>query len=286
MMAHNEEAAMSGFTPLVRRFTFNAWMVAGFTPITRGSKLDFAINRAGGMKGHVLNLTLRGRGKISTPKGSFVCQPGEILLFPAGVPHHYSRDEESEEWDHLWIYFIPRTYWMMWLNWKHCADRIGRLTLTAASEADAMRARFLEVIRLSVSAEPLAEALAMNAVEKIVLECYRAQPDLHQPVIDPRIKSLCQYLNEQMAQETSIEQLARKACLSPSRLAHLFKEETGLTIFAWREKQRVARACELLQKTSFSITHVALTVGYNDPLYFSRIFRNHMGVSPRGYRKN
>ncbi len=34
--------------------------------------------------------------------------PGnDLLLFPPGVPHHYGRDEHSEYWDHLWIYFIP-----------------------------------------------------------------------------------------------------------------------------------------------------------------------------------
>lgn len=284
-MAQVEETGMVDFSPLVRRFTFNAWMVAGFTPITRGSKLDFFIHRAGGMKGVILNLTLRGSGKIYTSKGSFQCQPGEVLLFPAGVPHHYGRDEQSEYWDHLWIYFIPRTYWLEWLQWNQCVEGIGRLVLTAPEEAEEMRSRFMEAIQLSVSDEPLAEALAMNAVEKVILECFRAQPDFRQPRIDPRIKKLCQFLNEHMTQETHIDQLARLACLSPSRLAHLFKKETGQTISAWREKQRVARACELLQKTNFAITQVALTVGYNDPLYFSRIFRHHMGVSPREYRK-
>ncbi|MCU5771628.1 arabinose operon transcriptional regulator AraC [Erwiniaceae bacterium BAC15a-03b] len=284
-MAQLEEAGILNFTPLFRRFTFNAWMVAGFTPISRGSKLDFYINRASGMKGHILNLTLRGQGKIYTPKGSFICQPGELLHFPAGVPHYYGRDEQSEFWDHLWIYFIPRTYWLEWLQWNQSVETIGRLALSSASGLEQMQARFMEVIQLSFSDEPLAEALAMNAVERVILECYRAQPDLHPSRIDPRIARLCQFLNEHMAEETTVEQLSRRACLSPSRLAHLFKEETGQTIFAWREKQRIARACELLQKTSFAITHVALTVGYNDPLYFSRLFRNHMGISPRTYRK-
>lgn len=38
------------FSPLMKTFTFNAWVVAGFTPITRGSKLDYYINRPQGMK--------------------------------------------------------------------------------------------------------------------------------------------------------------------------------------------------------------------------------------------
>ena len=49
------------FSPLMKTFTFNAWVVAGFTPITRGSKLDYYINRPQGMKGYIINLTLRGQ---------------------------------------------------------------------------------------------------------------------------------------------------------------------------------------------------------------------------------
>ena len=40
----------------MKTFTFNAWVVAGFTPITRGSTLDYYINRPQGMKGYILSL--------------------------------------------------------------------------------------------------------------------------------------------------------------------------------------------------------------------------------------
>jgi AraC family transcriptional regulator of arabinose operon len=51
------------FSPLMKTFTFNAWVVAGFTPISRGSKLDYYINRPQGMKGYIINLTLRGQAR-------------------------------------------------------------------------------------------------------------------------------------------------------------------------------------------------------------------------------
>lgn len=55
------------FSPLMKTFTFNAWVVAGFTPITRGSKLDYYINRPQGMKGYIINLTLRGQARAKAP---------------------------------------------------------------------------------------------------------------------------------------------------------------------------------------------------------------------------
>lgn len=95
------------FSPLMKTFTFNARVVAGFTPITRGSTLDYYINRPQGMKGYIINLTLRGRARAKAGDGFLLCRENDLLLFPPGVPHHYGRDEHSEYWDHLWIYFIP-----------------------------------------------------------------------------------------------------------------------------------------------------------------------------------
>ncbi len=63
------------FSPLMKTFTFNAWVVAGFTPITRGSTLDYYINRPQGMKGYIINLTLRGRRRAmaSFCAGKTIC---------------------------------------------------------------------------------------------------------------------------------------------------------------------------------------------------------------------
>jgi AraC family transcriptional regulator of arabinose operon len=76
------------FSPLMKTFTFNAWVVAGFTPITRGSKLDYYINRPQGMKGYIINLTLRGQARAKAGDGFPLCRKRSAAL-PPGVPHHY-----------------------------------------------------------------------------------------------------------------------------------------------------------------------------------------------------
>lgn len=70
------------FSPLMKTFTFNAWVVAGFTPITRGSKLDYYINRPQGMKGYIINLTLRGQARAKAGDGFLLCRENDLLLFP------------------------------------------------------------------------------------------------------------------------------------------------------------------------------------------------------------
>lgn len=279
------EADLINFSPLVKSFTFNAFMVSGFTPISPGSKLDFFIHRARGMKGYMLNLTLKGEGVIRHAKGEFHCQQNEMLLFPPAVIHHYGRAKESPAWDHLWIYFIPRPYWSDWLRWDRNEGQIGRMQLIDSADCQQMAGMFKDVIHWNAASEPLSEAMAMNTLERIILQLFQRQPACNHHNRDPRIQTVCHYLNEHLAEDTRIEELARMTFLSPSRLTHIFRKEMGKTIYGWREQQRISRACDLLQQTQLSVTQIARAVGYDDPLYFSRIFSQHHPFSPREYRK-
>ena len=273
------------FSPLIKTFTFNAWIVSGFTPISRGSALDYYINRPQGMKGYIINLTLRGQGRAKVGDSSLVYRENELLLFPPGVPHHYGRNEHSEHWDHLWIYFIPRPYWVDWLKWDENTLGIGKTAVSCPLQLKTLRDLFYEVIRHNSDNAPLSEALAMNALERLILTCFQLQPISNRHAHDPRINAVCDYLNEHIAEELKIETLARMVFLSPSRLAHLFKTELGQTIYAWREVQRINRARLLIQSTPLPVFKVAQSVGYDDPVYFTRIFRKHNGIPPVEYKK-
>ncbi len=68
--------------PLLPGYSFNAHLVAGLTPIEANGYLDFFIDRPLGMKGYILNLTIRGQGIVKNQGREFACRPGDILLFP------------------------------------------------------------------------------------------------------------------------------------------------------------------------------------------------------------
>lgn len=70
--------------PLLPGYTFNAYLVAGLTPIMADGPLDFFIDRPGGMKGYILNLTIKGQGKVFDGEDTLYCNPGDLLLFPQG----------------------------------------------------------------------------------------------------------------------------------------------------------------------------------------------------------
>ena len=74
--------------PLLPGYSFNAYLVAGLTPIIAGGPLDFFIDRPEGMKGYILNLTIKGQGRIFSGKDgeeTLDSKPGELLLFIMAV---------------------------------------------------------------------------------------------------------------------------------------------------------------------------------------------------------
>jgi len=107
----------------------------------------------------------------------------------------------------------------------------------------------------------------------------------HAPM-DHRILEACQILSASLSAEVSIEELAEQVFLSPSRLAHLFREQVGVSIVRWREDQRIIRAKLLLQTTPLPVAVIGQQTGYDDQLYFSRVFKKRVGVSPSEYRKS
>lgn len=82
----------------------------------------------------------------------------------------------------------------------------------------------------------------------------------------------------------SVNDFAAECNLSPSRFIHKFKSVTGTSPGAYITRIRMDEAKELLSNSSLSVSEVSSIVGYENPLYFSRIFRKLAGVPPSAYR--
>jgi AraC-like DNA-binding protein len=85
--------------------------------------------------------------------------------------------------------------------------------------------------------------------------------------------------------EINLTGIAREMNISPSRLRHLFKEETGLSPLQYLKAERIKHARVLLETTYQSMKEIMSRVGMRDKSSFTRNFKNVYGLSPARYRR-
>lgn len=93
-----------------------------------------------------------------------------------------------------------------------------------------------------------------------------------------------QFFNDNYNTEVNIEEYASARGMSVSWFIRSFKQYTHTTPMQYLVSRRITNAQILLETTNYNITEIAQIVGYDNPLYFSRIFRKQKGMSPSDYR--
>lgn len=98
--------------------------------------------------------------------------------------------------------------------------------------------------------------------------------------IDDCLKLLKEeYKNKDM----SLKTVAFKLSINPDYLSHKLREETGYSFKEWLTKLRIKTATELLDTRKYTVYEVADMVGYSNPHYFSTVFKQFTGKSPKNY---
>ncbi len=98
------------------------------------------------------------------------------------------------------------------------------------------------------------------------------------------IKSCIAYLQHYYASNLTLPEVAAKLGISKRHLTRIMLQELGMSPWEYLNRYRLKKARELLRNTPESISTIATQVGFDDPAYFSRIFRQHTGCSPSMYR--
>ena len=92
-------------------------------------------------------------------------------------------------------------------------------------------------------------------------------------------------IHEYYATGITLDEIAEQLNMTPEYVGTLFRKEMGVTFSTYIKNHRINKAKELLCSTSLKLYEVAEQVGYFDPKYFSRVFKETTGMLPNDYRK-
>ena len=109
-------------------------------------------------------------------------------------------------------------------------------------------------------------------------------PDRTGRLSEPVLRSVIDYVGDNLSRDLSLAEIAAAANLSPYHFARAFKRSTGLSPHQYVLHRRVERAKDLLKGTDLPVGVVALRVGFASPSHFSQQFKRIVGTPPSAFR--
>jgi len=132
------------------------------------------------------------------------------------------------------------------------------------------------------------EGMAISLAARLV-RCHSsaALPDRNTNgrIAGARLRRVLAYIEDNVAQDLSLSQIAAVAELSVSHFKASFREAVGLPVHQYVIRRRVERAKTLLSEGKLSISQVALDAGFSHQSHLARHLRRLAGLSPRSFRK-
>ncbi len=99
-----------------------------------------------------------------------------------------------------------------------------------------------------------------------------------------QIRPAINYIDANFDKPIGLTDIAKASFMSVSRLAHVFKEQMGITLIDYLTSVRIERAKQLLLATTQNCTEICFQAGFNNQSYFTRTFKRLVGSTPRQFR--
>jgi AraC-like DNA-binding protein len=240
--------------------------------------------RPSGGHAHIVIYCIAGEGwvRLNDQKKQLM-HKGSLIVIPAHMPHEYA-SSESHPWTIYWFHMRGENTTAFFAG----IDQHATTTLVSVEKSAKIIELFHECYHL------LEKGYSLNRIIYVSqLACYLAalirfsqqQPQMawnEEKKHD--IELSLQFMTEHLENNVTLQQLADQAKLSVPHYTHVFKKTTGYSPIDYYLRLKIQLACQHLDLTDQSIKGISMQLGFQDPYYFSRLFKKIMGKSPSEYR--
>lgn len=239
--------------------------------------------RPAGIGQNIIIYCVEGYGWLEINRKRIEVSPSEFIVIPANVPHRYGA-AEVKPWTIYWVHFKG-----------DLANYIVQLILNNSENHkptlsyNDQRIRLFDDIYGNLENGYSGDALRyVNMIFShfLSLLIYEEKFDInlkkeHQNAVGSSIE----LMQKKIRSSIKLSEFANAVNLSVSHFSALFKSQTGYAPIEYFNHLKIQEACQYLTFTDMPVKELALSLGIDDPYYFSRMFSKLMGISPTEYRK-
>lgn len=250
----------------------------GYYPQARGHRM-----RRPRHDDNLLLWCVEGHGRLRVGDTRHPVAAGDLMLLPQGLAHSYIA-ARGQPWTLYWVHFqgVSSRLFMEYLGYREGRPvlRVGLAPTLAAGFHS-----LLSVGRTGYSSSAFINAANQlrHLITQFAMEAKREQAS-HPSGLD--LEAIQAYMQDNIERSLELDDLAAVAHLSKYHFSGRYKALTGYSPIKHFLHMKIEYACQLLDSSELSVKAIAVSVGYEDPLYFSRLFRKTVGLSPRDYRNS
>ncbi|MDO5602655.1 MAG: AraC family transcriptional regulator [Oscillospiraceae bacterium] len=229
---------------------------------------------------YLIHYILRGCGTYTVGGRTYRLGAGDIFLARPSQIISY-RADDADPWEYYWVGFNGSSANKLILQLPFEEGRPVHHCQNAERIKDALYHIFL-----SRGASPRDEMLMVGYLYLFIAELMQEALDQEKRpanVSAQYVFNALKYIQFNYFHDISIDDIAKAVGISRSHLYRVFMNNIGQSPIDYLTGYRINEACYLLKTSQLSIAEIAVSVGFFDQFYFSRVFKKHKGVPPSKY---
>jgi AraC-like DNA-binding protein len=241
------------------------------------------VTRPQGRPEHILIVCLAGGGTVRLESHTHHLRAGHGIVLPPHRAHSYAADVRNP-WSLFWFHFTGRRAqdYVAALDLEPVHPRFWVQDIAQLAEA------FEECYSYVLGGYTDADLIGLStAFARLLGRCRTLQrsASLRLRRTEDRVLRTLQFMRQNLHRTLTLEEIARHASLSVPHFGTMFRRQLNCPPLEMHIRLRMQRACELLETTDRTVAEIGAALGYDDPLYFSRLFRQKIGQPPTRYRR-
>lgn len=222
-----------------------------------------------------------GKMLLTVGDKKFDLQKGDMVLIPPMVKHSYTipkSDVTILHWFHFELKHNKNNF-SDYLNLKNFPYFVSN-----ADEKFVVK-ECKELFSSHKLAEPMSNYAAISSILRIITYYFSMCDLAKKNSVNDELDDIIEYIKNNLTVNFSCNELAKMANYSQNRFINKFRERTGYTPIQYINLLRIENARSLLYHSEDNISVIMEKCGFMDYAYFSKLFKKHVGSSPKNFRE-